>query len=1027
ANSGDAFAVYQAHTKGKVYSVFLPERLKAEHPYTIASKAPALTWWERFLGIFRDTRTSDMRDAFGRLLAKPFSLSFTTDSRPPNYVLASTRYVLESGVDSDVPLYVTNLEKATLQFSKLAQGSGITSSSHDVPFTQEVKNIQFAVPLGIRGILGDKSGLVSGSLSTSPIVNKDPAPVFAQVTPFAVHAKLGHFNTLVWVTDMKTGLPVEGAKVSIYKAKERLLTTDYTALDRANTNKDGTVLLKGNEALDPDLNSAWCYGEGCENLIVRVESDQGMAYLPLLDDYQVNSWRVSNNQIWENIQRRYGHIHAWGTTAQGVYRVGDTMQYKLFLRNQDTERYTPPPAGKYTLEITDPLGNSVFKKEGIALSEFGAYAGEFAIPATAPLGWYDFTLSGDFTEYTWQPMRVLVTDFTPSPFKVRNSLNGDLFRAGDSIEVDTQATLHSGGAYTDADLRVTASLNPRSFTSKDKLAEGFFFDTYSTDSSDLFSVNARIDDKGANLTKEKLPETSIIYGRLSVESAVRDDRGKYIAHQAEADYIGVDRLVGIKSDAWMFNVGKPASVKTLVVDEKGKPAAGTKVNLLVERQETKASRVKGAGNAYLTQYVEEWVKAAECNLTSAAAQAQDCAFTPDKPGSYRATASISDTDGKTHSTNTFLWVTGQGDVVWQSKDDSALDIVAEKNTYAIGDTANFLVKNPYPGAQALITIERYGVLKQWVQTLEGSTPTISFPVERDFMPGFYLSVVIVSPRVEAAPPTFGQVDLGKPTFRIGYTRIDVQDTYKLIDVTAKTDAEVYKPGSEVQLTLHAEPRHKDTQEPIEIAVAVLDEAVLDLVPNGRNYYDPYKGFFTLDGLDLTNYNLLRQLVGRQYFEKKGANPGGDGGADLAMRTNFKFVSYWNPSVKVDADGNATASFTLPDNLTGWRVLAFAVTPTDRMGLGDVSFKVNQPTEIRPVMPNQVTEGDTFRAGFSVMNRTDAKRTLKVTLAAKGALKNGDQLQESTITLAPYKRETVYLNVETATLPAERENAQGEVV
>ena len=46
---------------------------------------------------------------------------------------------------------------------------------------------------------------------------------------------------------------------------------------------------------------------------------------------------------------------------------------------------------------------------------------------------------------------------------------------------------------------------------------------------------------------------------------------------------------------------------------------------------------------------------------------------------------------------------------------------SKRNT-TIGDTARYLLKNPYPGARALVTIERYGTLKQWVQTLDGSTP-----------------------------------------------------------------------------------------------------------------------------------------------------------------------------------------------------------------------------------------------------------------------------------------------------------------
>ena len=154
-----------------------------------------------------------------------------------------------------------------------------------------------------------------------------------------------------------------------------------------------------------------------------------------------------------------------------------------------------------------------------------------------------------------------------------------------------------------------------------------------------------------------------------------------------------------------------------------------------------------------------------------------------------------------------------------------------------------------------------------------------------------------------------------------------------------------------------------------------------------------------------------QLVGRQKFEKKGASPGGDGGADLTMRSLFKFVAYWNPSLHTDAQGKARVSFEVPDNLTGWRVLALAVTPGDRMGLGDGSFKVNRPTELRPALPNQVLSGDSFSAGFTVMNRTEAERTLKIKLSAEGAVAAPATL-EKTVVAPPYKRVELRLPVVT---------------
>ncbi|MCB1215258.1 MAG: large extracellular alpha-helical protein, partial [Deltaproteobacteria bacterium] len=354
------------------------------------------------------------------------------------------------------------------------------------------------------------------------------------------------------------------------------------------------------------------------------------------------------------------------------------------------------------------------------------------------------------------------------------------------------------------------------------------------------------------------------------------------------------------------------------------------------------------------------------------------------------------------------------------------EVLPEKASYKIGDKARYLIKNPFPGAQALISIERYGVIKHWVETLEGSTPVLEFEIEENFMPGFYLSIVLNVPRVDAPVPPAGEVDLGKPTYRHAYLKVPVEDSSKRLKIEVGTDQEVYRPREKVKASIQVESPKEKKQEPFELAVAVLDESVLDLLPGASKNFDPYEGFFHLDGLDLLNYNLLEKLVGRQGFEKKGANPGGDGGSDLtSVRSLFKYVSYWNPKVPLDEKGKAEIEFEAPDNLTGWRVLAFAVTPTDQMGLGEANFKVNQPTEIRPVLPNQVMEGDRFEAGFSVMNRSDQARTLKVTVEATGDLKTIKPF-ETSLSLNPYQKEKVFLPIEVARLKQKRGVQEGAI-
>lgn len=226
-------------------------------------------------------------------------------------------------------------------------------------------------------------------------------------------------------------------------------------------------------------------------------------------------------------------------------------------------------------------------------------------------------------------------------------------------------------------------------------------------------------------------------------------------------------------------------------------------------------------------------------------------------------------------------------------------------------------------------------------------------------PDFDLSVSVLSPRVDAPPPELGQVDMGKPAFRMGYARTDVPDPYKQIVITPKTAQDVYRPGDKVQLTIQSAIKNKTdgTDEPMELAVAVLDEFVFDLITDGKKAFDPYDGFYALDSLDVANYSLVSRLMGRQNLKRKARMPAAMAGLmrPCAIISNSSAIGI--PSIIPDENGMASVEFTAPDNLTGWRVLVLAATKDDRMGLGEANFKVNRPTEIRPFMPNQVREGD----------------------------------------------------------------------
>ena len=1029
----------QPHRRGQHYSIELPERLKAYQPYSVEGLEAA-------------------RDEFNRRLIGTGSMEFKTAHRTPKLTVTHPVAVLEKNASTSMPLYVTNLTQIDLHYEMLTP----EGATHDLRARQPVTRIwdrAYAVPADVRNLLGGKSGVITGSLLPHPppgsVANSDDEDAdyetdpglpngrpnqdfMAEVTPFQVHAKLGQYNTLVWVTTLADGKLVPGARVRIYEDRYSNLSDAPNVLGEATTNASGVALLPGLGALHPSsYHRHELQDRNAPTLMVRVDAGEDLALLPLDYPFAIDTYRASRGQIWSGNTLR-DHVRAWGATAQGVYKLGDTVDFKLYVRNVNNRTLEPViEKHGYRLEVLDPTGKVVYEHSELNLSDFGSYAGSFRIPATAAVGWYQFRLSSPklpndapaasrAQEGLWMPMKVLVADFTPAPFQVRNTLNGNVFMPDDPVEVSTQATLHAGGPYASAASRVTGRIRPEPLDVKAPAAAGFTFDTariavlckphLREEAETVHESQDTLSQQGELTTRFQMPDSAILSGRFEIESAVRDERGKYVASRVSADFRGRDRFVGLRNSRWTFEQGKPASVQYIVVGKDGRIAPGLPVSIAVEREVVTAARVKGAGDAFVTAYGQSWVPEASCSGMSAD-EGKACEFTPSAPGLYSVQATVVDTRGNQQTSELCTWVTGKGQVMWEEPEDMSLSLVPEKPTYRVGDRAHVLIRNPFPGATALISIERYGVIKSWTQTLDGNTPLLDFKVEPDFLPGFYLSVLVMSPRVAPAPGTDpidqNGVDLGRPAYRLGYSRINVEDPYKTLDIQVRSDRSSYKPRETVKLDLAASPHIKgNPPQPIEFAVAVLDESVFDLIQDGKSYFDPYKGFYQLEPLDLENFGLLTRLIGLQKFEKKGANAGGDGGAGFDMRSVNKYIAYWNPSVMADSHGRAKLQFQLPDNLTGWRVFAIATTATDHFGLGDYKFKSSKLTELRPVMPNQLTEGDRFTAGFSVLNRSDRTRTLSVRLRATGAIEGATQARVQTLTLEPFKRETVWLPLAT---------------
>ncbi len=1030
----------EPYSQGKRYAVDLPEAiLRPYQNYRLQVEADVI------------------KDEFDRPLTTSTAVNFATDHRLPDYALLKKMVVLEKDLDTDAYVWTVNLDELRLSYEAVkADGSKTPGGGTIKP--EGPKDSSSPVPLGIRRLLDQGSGVVQGQFATQPALpdrSAEHAWFFAQVTPFHVHLKLGHHNSLAWITDLGTGRPVPGVTVQIIRVTFKEFGSTAAPLATAMTSPEGVADLPGTTTLDPALQHIWANDNDQPLLFLTCKKGEDMAVLPVRYDFQVAAEGANREFIPDWLRPLHGHIHAWGATAQGIYKAGDTVQYKIFVRDQNNLRLTRPPGvaaafpdgampgaekaetvpasalptslpdppaapgpPRYRLQVLDPMDKVIHEQKDIVLSPFGTFHGEVSLARSGVVGWYRFVVAANFTTDKWEAMRVLVSDFTPAPFRVTADLNGQAFSPGETVGVTTSAKLHAGGAYSGAAARVTATLNPQPFTPDQPQLQGFQFASAARtegrkrETATLHEFQGNLDENGQLQDTFALLDSPVWFGRMTVESSVQDDRGKSIAGRTFAPWYGRDRYVGLLQTDWTVGKNKAAKVRVAVVDRDGAPVAGVPVSIRTEHKKTWGARVKGAGDSYLTEYEHAWEPEQEMAGISTP-EPLEFEFTPKEAGILRLTATIADTAGRDHSTTIERWVTGPGAVLWESTPGNLLNVSPEKSSYNVGDTARFLVQNPFLGGQALITVERYGVISRWTKTFADSSEIVEIPVLADYLPGFYVSVLVAAPRVEKPLGPQGE-DLGKPTYRMGYARIPVKDPYKELVVDVRPDTAVYKPRDTVRIDLQVRPRNLgagETAPPVELAVAVLDEAVFDLLPEGRKRFDPYHGFYALDELDLSNYNLLMQLAGRDNLALKGASAGGDGGPDLSLRSLFKFVSYWQPALSPDAEGKASISFEVPDNLTGWRVLAMAVSPEDRMGLGEGRFQVNQATEIRPALVNQLVEGDRFSAAFTLMNRTDRLRTLAVTFTAEGPVSGGTVSRN--LTLVPFQRETLRFPVQTA--------------
>ncbi|MEM7010744.1 MAG: MG2 domain-containing protein, partial [Verrucomicrobiota bacterium] len=114
----------------------------------------------------------------------------------------------------------------------------------------------------------------------------------------------------------------------------------------------------------------------------------------------------------------------------------------------------------------------------------------------------------------------------------------------------------------------------------------------------------------------------------------------------------------------------------------------------------------------------------------------------------------------------------------------------------------------------------------------------------------------------------------------------------------------------------------------------------------------------------------------------------------AVRTDFADSIFWDPALRPDSNGIAEVSFGLPDNLTTWKVRAWALGEGNAAGQGETEFTTSKDLILRQQAPRFFVEGDVATLSANVHNYLETAQTVRVILELDGdalELVEGQQL------------------------------------
>lgn len=937
----------------------------------------------------------------GEVLSQTAVIDVFVPDRSAWVGFAGTAYVLPAGPQPTIPIQSINAPEAEVQIYRIGDRSlafalreGIFLSQLE-PYRAEDIAYTYGQLIweGALEITGELNQMTTTAIPVEEALGEQLPGVYVITAkvPGAQQDDYWDPSATQWFVISDLGISTLSANDGIHAVIRSLASAEPLAgvtvrLVARNNEVLGTATTdaEGHVAFAPGL----ARGEGgnAPQVVIAETADGDYAFL----DLTRNAFDLTDRGVAG--RPAPAALDAYMRTERGVYRPGETVHTTALVRDTRARAVEGLPM---TLVVERPDGveqsRVVLNDEGL-----GGYYYALDLSAGAMRGSWRLRLYSDPDAAPVSETSFLVEDFEPERLAFELSTTATAFDLFGPTDVDVAARYLYGA--TAPDLTVTGDIAVRP-TRTLAAFPGYQFgreDDPFERVVEPIDAAPQTDAEGNAVVTVYLPEVQSTTLLLQGEAILRltDTSGRAVERRLVLPVTPDGPRIGVRP-TFDYGVpeGGPAEFDVIAIGPDFARTDLDNVEWTLLRVETDYQWYSSSG-VWRWQAITRTERVGSGTIDLSADGAATRISTPVEWGEYRLElTSLGDVPTSTTLEFYAGWYVGTAG----TDTPDVLQVALDRPSYAIGETATLRLDPQFAGVAMIAVVDDRLIHMEMVEVPEGGT-TVPLVVTDEWGPGAYITATLFRPM---------DLDAGRmPARALGLTWAEVEPGDRDLEVTIDLPDEV-RPRGPLTIPVTIDDLAPGTE--AYVAIAAVDLGILNLT----NYQapDPDGWYFGQRQLGTEIRDLYGNLIDTTQGQLGRLRVGGDGGAVRlgAPPPTTKLVAYHSGIVRVDANGEATVEFDVPDFNGTVRIMVQAWS-ADGIGHAVEDVFVRDPVVVATTVPRFLNLGDVSRLLIEVDNVSGPAGDYRLTVEGTDEFGFPNQVTEFAFALAAAGRTTIILPI-----------------